>query len=277
MKRNDKTNEATEYKVLIVDDESLARKRIKDMLSGKTKFEIVGECSNGKDAIEFIKSGKADVVFLDIHMQDMDGFEVLRGFDPAVLPKIIFVTAYDQYALKAFEVHAIDYLLKPFDDERFEEMLEHVAHQIEKDDIQNLGSQLTSLLSDVANVDRKAVAKSRVTSNGFQKRLVIKSTGKISFVEVDEIEWIGAEGSYVSLNTNGKSQLMRGTLKKLVELLNPEAFLRIHRSTIVNVSSIQELKSHFHGEYVVILKNGKRLKLSRSYRDSAERLLGGKL
>ena len=264
-------------RVLIVDDESLARKRIRDLLSERDEFEIVAECENGNDAVEAINEGTADLLFLDIQMQDIDGFDVLKDFDPAALPKIIFITAYDQYALRAFEVHAIDYLLKPFDDERFGEMLDHVKSQIKKDNIQDLGSQLTSLLSDVESSKTQKKINKPQTIQPFQKRLVIKSTGKISFVEVEEIDWIGAEGSYVSLNTNGKSQLMRGTLKKLETLLNPEKFLRIHRSTIVNISSIQELKPHFHGEYVVILKNGKRLKLSRSYRESAERLLGGNL
>ena len=273
------SREDRSIKVLIVDDESLARKRIKDLLSEKTDFEIVGECDNGTDAVKAIKKGEAELLFLDIQMQDMDGFDVLSDFDPTQLPKIIFITAYDQYALKAFEVHAIDYLLKPFDDERFDEMLLHVRKQIEKDNISELGGKLTSLLTDMKSsksAETEDVSPA-VPTQGYQKRLVIKSTGKVSFVEIDEVDWIGAEGSYVSLNTNGKAHLMRGTLKNLESILNPDEFLRIHRSTIVNISAIKELKSHFHGEYVVILRTGKRLKLSRNYRESAERLIGGKL
>ncbi len=276
MKMNN-SSESESIRVLIVDDEPLARKRIRDLLAERDEFEIIGECSNGKNAIKEIEKNVADLVFLDIQMQDMDGFEVLEKLETDSLPTIIFATAYDKYALRAFEVHAVDYLLKPFDDERFEETLNHVHKQIKKDQIEGLSEKLASLLSDFnKSKDKKESEKANKNkTQTYQKRLVIKSTGKISFIEIEDIDWIGAEGSYVSLNINGKSHLMRGTLKKLEEMLNPEQFLRIHRSTIINVSAVQELKPHFHGEYVVILKNGKRLKLSRSYRESAEQLLGG--
>lgn len=268
------SSESEAIRVLIVDDESLARKRIKDLLSGReSEFEIVGECSNGKKAIKAIQEGVADLVFLDIQMRDMDGFEVLENLKGDSLPTIIFVTAYDKYALKAFEFHAVDYLLKPFDNERFEETLEHAKKLIKKNQISDLSEKLNNLLSDYQDFEN--ASKTKTSKNGYQKRLVIKSAGKVQFVEVEDIDWAGAEGSYVSLNINGKAHLMRGTLKKLEETLNPEKFLRIHRSTIVNVERITELKSHFHGEYIVILKNGKRLKLSRNYRDKAEKLLGG--
>ena len=265
-------------RVLIVDDESLARKRIRDLLSKQDDFEVIGECESGEEAVEAINSEITDLVFLDIQMQDMDGFSVLEKAQPQDLPAIIFVTAYDQYALKAFEVHAIDYLLKPFDDERFDETLEYVSRKIKKDSIRDLGKKITSLLADLSDSEEnKTKPQSIAADSEFQKRLVIKSTGKITFVEVDEIEWISAEGSYVGLNTRGKSHLMRGTLKKLEATLDPKKFVRIHRSTIVNLSFIKELKSHFHGEFVVILKNGERLKLSRSYRENAELILNGNL
>ncbi len=272
-----KDHENKPIQVLIVDDESLGRKRVRDLLKGVPEFEIVGECENGKDAIQAISLGNADLILLDIQMQDMDGFDVIKDFEPDLLPKVIFITAYDQYALKAFEFHAIDYLLKPFDDERFRETLDHAKRQIRKDNIQELGSKLTSLLSDVKSSKARGDRVIEGQHENFQRRLVIKSMGKISFVEVGDIDWIGAEGSYVSLNINKKTHLMRATLKKLESMLNPEEFLRIHRSTIVNVSAIKELQSHFHGEFVVVLKTGKRLKLSRSYRANAEKLLGGKL
>ncbi len=264
-------------RVLIADDESLARMRIKNLLSGReAEFSLVGECSNGKDTIEALETNIADLLFLDIQMRDMDGFEVLKKTKTKLLPVIIFVTAYDKYALDAFEVHAVDYLLKPFDDDRFNEMLERVYAQIKNNKINDLGRELTSLLADFAKNGHSSQSNPKQENPRlFDKRLVIKSTGKVSFVEVKDIEWVGAEGSYVSLNMNGKAELMRTTLKKLETKLNPEKFLRIHRSTIVNISSIKELKPHFHGEYVVFLKNGKRLKLSRNYRESAEKLLGG--
>jgi two-component system LytT family response regulator len=276
MKTNN-SGESENIRVLIVDDEPLARKRIRDLLREREEFEIVGECSNGKSAIREISANVAHLVFLDIQMQDMDGFEVLEKLETDLLPIIIFATAYDKYALKAFEVHAVDYLLKPFDDERFDETLDHVCKQIKKDKIEDLSGKLASLLADFKESKTRETPEKPNPNEfqNYQKRLVIKSTGKISFIEIDEIDWIGAEGSYISLNTNGKSNLMRGTLKKLEDILNPHQFLRIHRSTIVNVSAVRELKPHFHGEYVVILKSGKRLKLSRSYRESAEHLLGG--
>lgn len=263
--------------MLIVDDEPLARRRIADLLASRKEFDIVGECANGKDAVTAIRSGIADLVFLDIQMKDMDGFDVLKKSSTASLPKIIFVTAYDHYALKAFEVHAVDYLLKPFDDERFQETLNHVREQIKRDEILELRGTLSSLLEDLGNKNKDTNEVSKKDPFPvYTSRLAIRSTGKISFLEVDEIDWIGAEGSYVSLHVKGKSTLMRGSLKKLEKVLDPRRFLRIHRSTIVNVSLIKEMKPQFHGDYMVILKNGERLTLSRGYREKAEHLLEGK-
>jgi two-component system, LytTR family, response regulator len=268
MKKNN-SDENEPVGVLIVDDENLARKRIRDLLAGRTDFRIVGECPNGKSAVREIEETAVDLVFLDVQMPDMDGFEVLERLETDSPPAIIFVTAYDKYALRAFDVHALDYLLKPFDDERFEETLEHVCKQIKRNRIENLSGKLAGLLADYNKASKTG------KPNAYQKRLVIRSTGKISFIEVEEIEWIEAEGSYVSLHTGARAHLMRGTLKKLEKTLDPRRFVRIHRSAIVNISFVRELKPYFHGEYVVILKNGKKLKLSRSYRESVEKLIGG--
>lgn len=253
-------------KTLIVDDESLARKRIRDLLRGRNEFEIIGECADGAKAVESIEKMSPDLLFLDIQMPDMDGFQVLDNLQN--LPTTIFVTAYDKYALKAFEVHAVDYLLKPFDDERFEEMLEYVGKQIKRNQTEDLSEKLNALLANFHHLEARK-------STEYQTRLVLKSTGRINFIEIKNIDWIEAEGSYISLKVGGKSHLLRGTLKSLEEILNPDIFLRIHRSTIVNVNQIKELQPHFHGEFVVILKDGKRLKLSRNYREQAEKLLGG--
>ena len=264
-------------KTLIVDDESPARKRVRELLSEHADFEITGECSNGEETIKAINTEVFDVVFLDIQLQDMNGFEVLEKLEVKDLPIIVFVTAYDKYALKAFEFHAVDYLLKPFDDERFEEMLEHVRKQFKKNQLENLDGKLDALLSDYKSIKDKETAKQ--TDNDsirqYQTRLVLKSTGKIEFVEVEEIDWIGAEGYYVNLHINGKSHLMRESLKNLEKILDPNKFLRIHRSTIVNLTRIKEMKSSFHGEYIVILKCGKKLKLSRNYREHLDKLMGG--
>ena len=282
MKTN-KLSEKNPIKVLIVDDESLARLRILELLEEKDEFEIVGECADGTEAIKAIEKGIADLLFLDIQMPDMDGFEVLEKVKNKDLPTIIFVTAYDKYALKAFEFHAVDYLLKPFDDERFEEMLIHAKKQIQKNRMKNISEQIafdvnkkvSKLLSDYNKSPNTAFIENESIS--YQKRLVIKSAGKILFVEVEDVDWIGAEGSYVSINIKDKTHLMRETLKNLENILDPQKFLRIHRSTIINVQSIKEIYSHFRGEYIIILKNNKQLKLSRKYRKNAEKLLGGQI
>lgn len=271
---NDSAHSKKIIKTLIVDDESPARKRIRELLKERSDFEIIGECSNGDDAVNAINTKSFDLVFLDIQLQDMNGFDVLEKLETDTLPIIVFVTAYDKYALKAFEFHAIDYLLKPFDDERFEEMLNHVQKQFCKNQMEDLGGKLDALLSDYKNLQNHDALESSATI--YQKRLVLKSTGKISFIDVDDIDWIGAEGYYVNLNINSKPHLMRETLKNLEKILDPQKFLRIHRSTIVNVTRIKEMQPSFHGEYVVILKDGKRLKLSRNYREQLEKLLHGK-
>lgn len=260
-------------KTLIVDDESPARKRIRELLVEHNEFEIIGECSNGEEAIEAIQTKSPDLIFLDIQLQDMDGFEVLEKLSLKHLPTIIFVTAYDKYAIRAFEFHALDYLLKPFDDERFEETLEYVLTQIKRNRIENLSEKLSGLIADY-NQHRDDPVSGE--TNRYQNRLVIKSAGKVAFIETKDIDWISAEGYYASIRVGGKSHLMRESLKNLENILDPKTFLRIHRSTIVNINQIKELHSHFHGEYFVILKDGKRFKLSRSYKENAERLLEGR-
>lgn len=272
---NDSAHSKKVIKTLIVDDESPARKRIRELLEDRNDFEISGECSNGEDAVNAINTKSFDLVFLDIELQDMNGFEVLEKLQNDTLPIIVFVTAYDKYALKAFEFHAIDYLLKPFDDERFDEMLNHVQKQFNKNQMEDLGGKLNALLSDYKNLQNQGA--SEISTPIYQKRIVLKSTGKISFIEIEDIDWIGAEGYYVNLNIDNKSHLMRETLKNLEKILDPQRFLRIHRSTIVNLTRIKEMQPSFHGEYVVILKDGKRLKLSRNYREQLEKLLDGKL
>lgn len=252
---------------MIVDDESLARKRIRDLLRGRDEFVIISECSGGSEAVETIEKTPPDLLFLDVQMPDMDGFQVLDKLKK--LPPTIFVTAYDKYALKAFEVHAVDYLLKPFDDERFEEMLDYVSHQIKRNQITDLNETLQALLLNFHQVEPPH------KNADYQKRLVLKSAGRITFIEIEDIDWIEAEGSYVSIKIGAKSHLLRETLKNLEDLLNPDIFLRIHRSTIINVNRIKELRPYFHGEFIVILKNGRQFKLSRNYRRQAEKLLGG--
>lgn len=253
-------------RTIIIDDEPAARKRIRDLLQKQADFEIVAECSSGEEAIESISTNSPDLIFLDVQMGSMDGFDVLSTLGKGNLPITIFVTAYDKYALQAFRVHALDYLLKPFDDERFGEMIEFVRHQIGRNRIGDLNDKLGSFLDDHH--------KNKETRT-FQTRLVLKSNGRISFIPVESIDWITAEDSYVSINAAGRSHLMRESLSNLEHTLNPDTFLRIHRSTIINVTRIKELHPSFHGEYVVVLSDGKRFKLSRNYRDGARRLIAG--
>ncbi|MCO6511029.1 MAG: response regulator transcription factor [Aridibacter famidurans] len=269
MKLEETGKTRTPIKVLVVDDEPPARKRIRELLEGRSDFEVAGECSSAGAAVTAINENAPDLVFLDIRLGENDGFEVLKSLDPEKMPLIVFVTAFDQFAVRAFDLHALDYLLKPFDDERFEETLDLAAERIETMSIRSIGDRLTGLLRDLS--------AGRVTGTGDPPgRLVIRSSGRVSFVKTNDIEWIEADGYYVSIRAAGKSHLMRESLKNLEAKLDPSRFLRIHRSTIVNADRIKELHPHFHGEYYVELESGKRFKLSRSYRENAERILEGR-
>ncbi len=260
---------------LIVDDESPARQRIHELLENQNTFEIIDVCSSGKHAVKAINSNNPDLVFLDIQLQDMNGFDVLEKLNKKNLPFIIFVTAYDEYAIKAFDFHALDYLLKPFSDERFEEALEKAHEQIKKHRIGDLNENITQLIADFRRSKDTKNQEIKNLKDQYQNRLVIKSARKIFLIKTKNIDWISAEGPYVSINVSGKSHLKRGSLKSMQEILDPDDFIRIHRSTIININRIRELHSHFHGEFFITLENGKRFKLSRSYRENAERILGG--
>jgi two-component system LytT family response regulator len=245
----------TKIRTLIVDDESLARERIKRYLGAEADIEIVGECANGKEAVESIDSLSPDLLFLDIQMPEMDGFGVLEAIGLQKVPAIIFVTAYDKYALKAFEVHALDYLLKPFNRERFRRSLARAREQLDHDRMGQLDQRLLSLLEDL-----KAEQK-------HLDRLVVRSVGRVFFLKTDEIDWIEAAGNYVRLHVGREGHLLRETMNRLEAKLNPDKFLRIHRSTLVNIDRIKELQPLFSGDYTVILRDGRQLTLSRSYRD----------
>ncbi len=249
-------------KTIIVDDEPLAREKLRGFLEQESDFEILGECRDGREALETIEAEKPDLVFLDIQMPEMDGFEVLENLDPGALPTVIFVTAYDQYAIKAFDVHAIDYLLKPFDRQRFIDALGRARAEHERRRVGGARRQLMDLLQEVES--RRAE---------FPARLVIKTSGRVVFLNVDDIDWVDAAGNYVRIHTGSESHMLRETMGRLESRLDPEKFLRIHRSTIVNIERIRELQQQFHGDYLVVLKNGQRLTLSRSYRDRIQELL----
>jgi two-component system LytT family response regulator len=256
---------SAKIRVLIVDDEPLARKRIKRMLSGDPEVEVIGDCASGQQALAMIREGVPDLVFLDIQMPEMDGFSVLEALAPERLPLIIFVTAYDQYALRAFEFYALDYLLKPFDRERFEKAMRRARERIPKEKGDELNQRTIALLEEI---------KARSEYLG---RLVIKSGGRVFFIKTEEIDWIEAEGKYVRLHVGRESHLLREAIGSLEAQLDPARFLRIHRSTIVNIDRIQELQPWFHNEYRVILRDGTELMLSRGCRKKLGEILGSHL
>jgi two-component system LytT family response regulator len=225
--------------------------------------EILGECADGVEALEQIKSLHPDIVFLDIQMPEMDGFAVLDGLSAEELPIVVFVTAYDQHALKAFQVHALDYLLKPFEEERFHEALDRAKAQLRHKN----GSQITRRIMEMLDGNRE--------ERQVPGRIMVRNAGRITFVRVEEVDWIEAQGDYVCLHCQGKKHLVREKISDMESQLSTERFLRIHRSTIVSIPRIKEMQPLFHGEYAVVLQDGTRLTMSRSFRDRVfERLSG---
>ncbi|MDQ6653524.1 MAG: LytTR family DNA-binding domain-containing protein [Acidobacteriota bacterium] len=249
-------------RVLLVDDEPLARGMLREMLQNDPQVVIVGESCNGREALEAIRAHSPDLLFLDVQMPELGGFEVLASLGKAQIPHVIFVTAYDQYAVRAFEVHALDYLLKPFDQERFNVAWQRARAQIMRDRTSGMDQRIVSLLEEL-----KAGKK-------YLDRLVIKANGRIYFLEANEIDWIEAEGNYVSVHSAKKAHLLRETISSLESQLDPKKFVRIHRSSIVRIDQIQELQPWFHGEYRIILHDGTQLTLSRNHRDKLQEALG---
>jgi len=252
----------TRIRALVVDDEPIARARVLALLGEEPDIEVVGECSTGAQAVSEIEKKAPDLVFLDVQMPEMNGFEVARAVGPERIPAVVFVTAFDQYALQAFEVHALDYLLKPFSAQRFRSALSHARQQLAQRHATTLGRQLLEMLPDVQK--RPAMPD----------RLVVKSSGRVYFVRIADIDWCEAAGNYVCLHVGSQSHLIRETMNRLESQIDARQFVRIHRSTIVNVDRIQELRSSFTGEHVVILRDGTRLTLSRGYRDALQARLG---
>jgi two-component system LytT family response regulator len=238
-------------RTLVVDDEPIARARVLSLLQDEPDIEVIGECQSGPEAISRIETTAPDLVFLDIQMPQMDGLQLARALGER-MPAVVFITAYDEYALRAFEVHALDYVLKPFSAERFKSALTHARQHLTK----------------------RRTSGTREPSLERRDRLVIKSSGRIYFVRTNEIDWCEAAGNYVRLHVGVQTHLVRGTMGYIESQLDPRHFVRVHRSTIVNVDRIQELRSSFNGEYIITLHDKTRLTLSRGYRDGLQTRLG---
>lgn len=247
---------------LIVDDEALAREALRTYVALDPGLEVVGEAKDGPDALDLIESARPDLLFLDVQMPEMSGFQVLaRTMTKGLrLPAIIFVTAYDRYALEAFEVHAVDYLLKPIREERFRDAV---------------STARTRIAADRGWYERERLAALLTGGEGARpRRLPVKAGGRVEFVSLDEVEWVGSEGNYVRLHLAGRSCMVRETMNGMEALLDPTRFMRIHRSAIVNIDRIRDLRPWFTGEYIVRMESGHELTLTRSYRDNLRRLIG---
>jgi two-component system LytT family response regulator len=247
-------------RVLVVDDEPLARSRILELLTEERDVEVVGQCRNGIEAVKSIQEQQPDLVFLDIKMPGLDGFEVLRSLDPARLPAVIFVTAYDKHAVEAFDVHAVDYLLKPYQPERFKRSLQR-ARELVRDEGKVLTARLTRLLE----------AESRT----YLSRFSIRAGGRISFVPVKEVDWIESAGNYLLLHVGKENHLLRETLNGLETKLPPKAFVRVNRSALVNLERIKALESDGPDTHVLTLRSGAKLPVTRSVRELEELLKFG--
>jgi two-component system LytT family response regulator len=250
-------------RTVVVDDEPVARARVLSLLSKEEDIEVVGEYADGSEAVSAIRESSPDLLFLDIQMAGMTGFELADALGPQRMPAVVFVTAYDEYALRAFEIHALDYLLKPFSAERFRSALNHA-----REHLTNHGG--TGADSRTPPPDARPAAQVQPP----RERLVIRSSGRIYFIPIADIDWCEAAGNYVKLHVGQQSHFVRQTMGHLEAELGSSRFARIHRCTIVNIHRIEELRSSFNGEYIIALKGGATLTLSRGYREALQTRLG---
>jgi two-component system LytT family response regulator len=261
-------------RTLIVDDEPTARAAIRSLLADDPELEVVGECNDGGSAVREIGQANPELVFLDVQMPGMDGFRVLERIEEPDRLVVIFVTAYDQYALEAFDVNAVDYLLKPFSDERFRTALSRAKREVVQRRLGLASDRLLNLLESLGRGTTGPVEGTPAGPPNYTRRLVIKTGGRIMILPVRDLDWIEAEGDYVKLHAGKAAHLLRDTMRHLETELDPSRFVRIHRSTIVNVERIKELQPYFRGEYVVVLHDGTNLKLSQGYKERLEGVLG---
>lgn len=248
-------------RVLIADDEPLARERIRDLLAEVPGFEVVGESADGRETVAAVQALGPDLLVLDVQMPELDGFGVLEQLDPTEMPVVLFVTAFDHYAVKAFEVHAIDYLLKPVDPQRIREAAERAREEIGRRSEHEMAGNLLKMLREHSQDD-------------YLKRIVVKSGARVIFLRTTEVDWIEAEENYVRIHSRNEKHLLRHTLSGLERKLDPRRFARIARSVIVNTDCVAEMEQVSKGEYVVVLKNGTKLPLSIVYRANLDASLG---
>ncbi len=260
---------------LIVDDEALARRGLQLRLDRYEDVNIVGQCANGREALSAIPELDPDLVFLDIQMPGLDGFDVVRQLQGDDMPLVVFATAFDQYAIKAFDVHAIDYILKPVDEEHLERALQRVREQLSQ---KNDASDKQRLLEVIGDITGKAPAemekwldRGMESPQQYPEKIAIKDTGDITLVPVVDIEWVDAAGDYMCLHAGSETHIMRITMKQLESQLDPALFQRVHRSTLVNLDRVEKICSHINGEYHLLLKGGERVKMSRTYKDKIQR------
>lgn len=267
-------------RTLIVDDEALSRRGLVIRLARAGEFEIVAEAENGRAALAAIREHRPDLVFLDIQMPGLSGFDVLKELPTATMPLVVFVTAYDKYAIQAFEAQAIDYLLKPVEDARFAAAVEHIREHFEQRQAGTQRDRLVGLIAEITGggelaLDDILAGADQVLKGRHVEMLPIRQGRETVRVPASSIEWIDAAGDYMCVHADGQTYVLRGTMKDLESALDPKLFQRVHRSTIVNLRRVRRLRAHMNGEYFLTLDRGHELKLSRSYRDKVEYFLKG--
>ena len=267
-------------RALIVDDEELARRGLEIRLSNDPHIEICGQSRNGREAVQHVRELEPDIVFLDIQMPGMDGFETLREFAGAQMPAVIFVTAYAEHAIRAFEENALDYLLKPIDDRRLRRAIRRVREYVASREAVDHRDQLLKLICDITGEELTldaALEGLRDTAAPAPQRLAIKEGGSTACVEIRDIHWIESAGDYLCIHAVGKTHVLRGTMKRMEQLLDTHRFARVHRSTIINVSQVRSMRPHANGECFLMLDGDKEVKVSRSYSERVKGMLGERL
>ena len=270
-----------QIRTLLVDDERLARRGLELRLASAPDFEIVGECENGREAIEQVGLLKPDVMFLDIQMPGQSGFDVLARLPQDQLPVVVFVTAFDRYAIDAFEARALDYLLKPVDDGRLAQTLERIRSHVRERETLSQHEKMLGLLADVHGAGelepQEVLARIAAPATRYPEIVAIRTGREVVRVRSAQIDWIDAAGDYMCIHAAGETHVLRATMKQLEHTLDPALFQRVHRSAIVNLAQVRKLRPHANGEYFLTLEGGQELKLSRTHRDKVELLLEGAL